>query len=45
MTETYSNLTLPSNYIDMDATELEYDGGVSDWGWFFIGCGIAVVAG
>ena len=36
---------MPSNYCDMHGQDLEYDGGVSKWGWFFIGCAIALTAG
>ena len=39
------NMRMPRNFTDMDAKEIEYDGGISTWGWFFIGCAIAVVGG
>ena len=39
------NMRMPRNFTDMDAKEIEYDGGISTWGWFFIGCAIAFVGG
>ena len=39
------NMRMPRNFTDMDAKEVEYDGGVSVWGWFFLGCAAAFIGG
>ena len=39
------NMRMPRNFTDMQGRELGYDGGMSEWGKYFLYCGLAFVVG